>query len=102
MAATGLQVAALRAFYVDSESPAVRLTITAPQLVVGTVVVAVLGAVTLIWLSGETSFTTTNKSAIERMLKGMSAKPSGPFDRDFAATMVAHHQGAIDMPIDLH
>jgi uncharacterized protein (DUF305 family) len=32
-----------------------------------------------------------------KMMKGMGAKPSGDVDADFVATMVPHHQGAIDM-----
>lgn len=31
------------------------------------------------------------------MMAGMQIKPSGDIDRDFAAMMIAHHQGAIDM-----
>lgn len=36
--------------------------------------------------------------AMERMHAGMAAaKPSGELDRDFAAMMIPHHQGAVDM-----
>jgi uncharacterized protein (DUF305 family) len=36
--------------------------------------------------------------AMERMDSGMmAAKPTGDPDRDFAAMMIPHHQGAIDM-----
>jgi uncharacterized protein (DUF305 family) len=31
------------------------------------------------------------------MMAGMNAQPSGDVDRDFIATMIPHHQGAIDM-----
>jgi len=31
------------------------------------------------------------------MLVGMEIKPSGDVDRDFAAMMIPHHHGAIDM-----
>jgi uncharacterized protein (DUF305 family) len=31
------------------------------------------------------------------MMAGMSVKPSGDVDREFAAMMIPHHQGAIDM-----
>src|SRR5712691_388936 len=32
-----------------------------------------------------------------RMLVGMEITPSGDVDHDFAAMMIPHHQGAIDM-----
>jgi uncharacterized protein (DUF305 family) len=35
--------------------------------------------------------------AMERMQRDMSIVPSGDPDRDFAAMMIPHHQGAIDM-----
>ena len=33
----------------------------------------------------------------DAMMKGMAVKPSGDADRDFAAMMLPHHQGAVDM-----
>ena len=33
----------------------------------------------------------------ERMHHGMAVEPSGDVDRDFAAAMLAHHEGAVDM-----
>ena len=35
--------------------------------------------------------------AMNRMDKGMSLNHTGDPDRDFAAMMIPHHQGAIDM-----
>jgi uncharacterized protein (DUF305 family) len=35
--------------------------------------------------------------AMERMHRDMSIGPSGDPDRDFAAMMIPHHQGAVDM-----
>lgn len=32
-----------------------------------------------------------------KMMAAMAVKPSGDVDADFVATMVPHHQGAIDM-----
>ena len=35
--------------------------------------------------------------AMERMHKDMNIAPTGDPDRDFAAMMIPHHQGAIEM-----
>jgi uncharacterized protein (DUF305 family) len=44
------------------------------------------------------SFTSLTMQAMERMDAGMmAAKPTGNPDRDFAAMMIPHHRGAIDM-----
>ena len=43
------------------------------------------------------SFTSLMMRAMERMHKDMNIAPSGDPDRDFAAMMIPHHQGAIDM-----
>jgi hypothetical protein len=45
----------------------------------------------------EATFLAEKAQAMDRMMAGMSAKPSGDVDRDFVAMMVPHHQGAIDM-----
>jgi uncharacterized protein (DUF305 family) len=37
------------------------------------------------------------KRAMERMDTEMDVPPSGNYDRDFAAMMIPHHQGAVDM-----
>ena len=42
-------------------------------------------------------FTSLMVQAMERMHKNMSILPSGDPDRDFAAMMIPHHQGAVDM-----
>src|SRR6202043_2972497 len=46
---------------------------------------------------GEAAFLAENDKAMTKMMDGMAVKPSGDIDRDFAAMMVPHHQGAIDM-----
>lgn len=44
-------------------------------------------------------FLMENQRAMDRMMAGMAAQPSGNVDTDFAAMMIAHHQGAIDMAV---
>jgi len=44
------------------------------------------------------AFTTQMMQAMDRMDAGMmAAKPTADPDRDFAAMMIPHHQGAVDM-----
>jgi uncharacterized protein (DUF305 family) len=45
----------------------------------------------------EAAFLAETQAAMDRMMAGMAVPPSGDVDRDFAAMMIAHHQGAIDM-----
>lgn len=47
----------------------------------------------------DSRFVTESDAAMARMMTDMSVKPSGDVDRDFVATMVPHHQGAIDMAV---
>jgi uncharacterized protein (DUF305 family) len=47
----------------------------------------------------EAAFLAENAAAMDRMMAGMEVKPSGDVDVDFVATMVPHHQGAIDMAL---
>ena len=47
----------------------------------------------------ETAFTAENAAAMDRMMADMAVRPSGDVDRDFAAMMIPHHQGAIDMAL---
>nr|WP_233101913.1 DUF305 domain-containing protein [Variovorax sp. IB41] len=43
------------------------------------------------------AFAAENDAAMNRMMAAMEIKPSGDVDRDFAAMMIPHHQGAIEM-----
>jgi len=47
----------------------------------------------------ETSFLTEINAAMSRMMNGMAVEPVGNVDLDFAAMMIPHHQGAIDMAV---
>jgi len=47
----------------------------------------------------EAAFTAENAAAMDAMMAGMAVKPSGDIDSDFAAMMIPHHRGAIDMAL---
>jgi hypothetical protein len=47
----------------------------------------------------ERAFLAENEAAMNKMMDGMAAKPTGDVDRDFVAMMTPHHQGAIDMAV---
>jgi uncharacterized protein (DUF305 family) len=49
--------------------------------------------------SAEAPFMAENQAAMDKMMAGMNVKPSGDVDHDFAAMMIPHHQGAIDMAL---
>lgn len=50
-------------------------------------------------MESERSFLTENERAMSKMMAAMTAKPAGDIDEDFAAMMIPHHQGAIDMAV---
>lgn len=54
-------------------------------------------APTLTRAAEEAPFLAANDDAMTRMMNGMAVKPTGDVDADFAAVMIPHHQGAIDM-----
>jgi ribosomal protein L16 Arg81 hydroxylase len=47
--------------------------------------------------SDERPFLTENQTAMNKMMRDMTVKPTGDIDRDFVEMMVPHHQGAVDM-----
>jgi uncharacterized protein (DUF305 family) len=49
--------------------------------------------------SDENSFLHENARAMSKMMSDMAVSPTGDVDRDFVASMVPHHQGAIEMAI---
>src|SRR5712692_1974046 len=59
--------------------------------------VALIGGATSLAGSLEALFLAENDAAMAKMMAAMDVKPSGDVDADFVATMVPHHQGAIDM-----
>jgi uncharacterized protein (DUF305 family) len=62
---------------------------------------AAVGLLVSAWVvaadDGEAPFLKDNDAAMSRMMAAMAVRPSGDVDRDFVATMVPHHQGAIEM-----
>ena len=66
-------------------------------LAIGMGAPAMLSAAMSADVSAEAPFLTENQTAMDKMMADMSVKPSGDVDRDFAAMMIPHHQGAIDM-----
>ena len=61
-----------------------------------------LGAVAVLaaaWAAAgdETPFLQENAAAMSKMMAAMAVTPTGDVDKDFVATMVPHHQGAIEM-----
>jgi uncharacterized protein (DUF305 family) len=46
---------------------------------------------------GERPFLAANETAMNAMMSGMAIHPSGNVDVDFAAMMIPHHEGAVDM-----
>ena len=58
-----------------------------------------VAAATVAAAASEGPFLAENDSAMQRMMDGMNIKPTGDVDRDFAAMMIPHHQGAIDMAL---
>ena len=47
--------------------------------------------------SEEALFIAESSAAMARMMTAMDIKPTGDIDADFAAMMIPHHQGAIEM-----
>jgi uncharacterized protein (DUF305 family) len=56
-----------------------------------------VGALGMAAIGDETSFLSENAAAMRKMMTAMAVKPSGDVDTDFVASMLPHHQGAIEM-----
>jgi len=66
--------------------------------------IATLAATAAILLAAPTdaaslqeAFIAENNAAMDKMMSAMAIKPSPDIDHDFAAMMIPHHQGAIEM-----
>jgi uncharacterized protein (DUF305 family) len=66
-------------------------------LTAGAAIIVLSGAGVLAANDDEAPFLRENEAAMSKMMAAMAVKPSGDVDRDFVATMVPHHQGAIEM-----
>ena len=78
------------------------------QVIPAAVVVAVILSIVLIVVllrsarafaadDSEAAFRRENEAAMSKMMAAMTLEPSGDVDADFVASMVPHHQGAIEM-----
>jgi uncharacterized protein (DUF305 family) len=61
------------------------------------VVVVGAGATAAFAATIQAEFSAENREAMAKMMSAMDIRPSGNVDRDFAAMMIAHHEGAIAM-----
>src|ERR1700682_3337675 len=59
--------------------------------------ISAAGATCLAADPGEAAFLAENEAAMTKMMTAMHIKPSGDVDHDFVASMIPHHQAAIDM-----
>jgi hypothetical protein len=85
-----------------SPTPSMRaLSVAVGSIVVAGLLFSVISAVAAPESSPssnrEAQFLAANRAAMDKMMAGTSAKPSGDVDSDFTAMMTPHHQGAIDM-----
>lgn len=66
-------------------------------LQIGLSCVAIVAAASLGASPAEAPFLAENEAAMQKMMMAMDVPPTGDVDADFVATMVPHHQGAIEM-----
>ena len=81
-------------------APGVRISGRLRGLATVVVAAALLtGTVRATGGSATDAFAAENAAAMDRMMAAMDIRPSGDIDADFAAMMIPHHQGAIDMAV---
>ena len=83
-------------------SPAISVSLSVRRLSLAVAVglltsTAVQGEISASKTSAEAPFLAENAAAMATMMNAMTIRPSGDIDADFAAMMIPHHQGAIDM-----
>jgi len=66
------------------------------RLLIVTLLASASGSVASVKTDG---FSQEMDRAMERMMTAMHLSSSGNIDKDFAAMMIPHHQGAIDMAV---
>lgn len=76
-----------------------RLTLGRSTVFVGGALLAAFaaGGASLSTRAAADSFESLMHASMERMHRAMAAPGTGDPDRDFAAMMIAHHQGAVEM-----
>jgi hypothetical protein len=74
-----------------------RRSLVALGLTVALGVTAAAYLVSPVVSSPAAPFAAENRAAMDKMMAGMAIKASDDADQDFAAMMIPHHQGAIDM-----
>ena len=75
------------------------ILLTTVMLITSLVVAASSGAPPGVARTDEAPFLAENVAAMDKMMASMAVKPTGDIDTDFAAMMIPHHQGAIDMAV---
>jgi uncharacterized protein (DUF305 family) len=74
----------------------IKRMVFASLLIVG-VPIGFCAALSINAPGNERTFLQLNDAAMNTMMKGMAIHATGNIDDDFAAMMIPHHQGAIDM-----
>ena len=82
-----------------TRTPLKGFVVGASVLAAGAVALGANGWGTAAWCraSGDSQFARESRAAMDRMMVSMTSEASGDADRDFAALMVSHHAGAIEM-----
>jgi uncharacterized protein (DUF305 family) len=59
--------------------------------------VTLVGSASVLAADDAKAFLAENEAAMSKMMAAMAIKASGDVDKDFVASMIPHHQGAIEM-----